>query len=98
MGRVIESGRCRAPNNSLGASLLPPRIIMTKETDIMTAKYLKGSLALLVFSVLISVGTGAASARYSQAAPPQNGPADKSKPAAPPINKPEDDAFKAFLA
>ncbi len=69
----------------------------------MTAKFFKGALALLVFSISISVGAGVASAQYDQQIqtnpqPAQNPPADKAKPAGPPVNKAEEDAYKAFFA
>jgi hypothetical protein len=65
----------------------------------MTAKFLRGPLALLVVGMSISAGAGVARAQYGDANPPpqQAAPADKSKPTGPPINKDEEKAYKAFL-
>jgi tetratricopeptide (TPR) repeat protein len=69
----------------------------------MTAKFFKGPLALLIFSVSISAGVGVANAQYENMGDMpqmQSPPADKEKPkpAGPPVNKAEEDAYKAFLA
>jgi tetratricopeptide (TPR) repeat protein len=71
----------------------------------MKAKFLKSSVALLVFTVTISVGAGVSKAQYggggkdtpAQPAPGTPAPADKGgKPA--PVNKAEEAAYKALYA
>ncbi len=74
----------------------------------MKAKFLRSSTALLVFAVVISVGTGVSQAQYGgggkeipaqPAQPPAATPAAPGGAAkAPPVNKAEEDAYKALYA
>jgi tetratricopeptide (TPR) repeat protein len=62
----------------------------------MTAKFLRGPAALLVFVVAISGGTVVCKAQFDQL--PQSTPSNSEKQAAPKINKKEEAAYKAFYA
>jgi len=74
----------------------------------MKAKFLRSSTALLVFAVVISVGTGVSQAQYGgggkeipaqPAQPPAATPAAPGGAAkAPPVNKAEEGAYKALYA
>jgi tetratricopeptide (TPR) repeat protein len=71
----------------------------------MKAKFFRVSAALLVFTLLISIGAGVSRAQYGQSQPTQSAqpapgtaaPAGAAKPAAP-VNKAEEDAYKVLFA
>ena len=63
----------------------------------MTAKFLRGLAALLVFVMAISAGAVVCRAQYDQSIP-QLEPAAPAPKQAPKINKAEEDAYKALLA